>query len=53
MIDPPPIARRRAIVGDPSGLHLRTAHQFVYLIQRYTAEIRVRCGEAEAHGGSI
>jgi phosphocarrier protein len=53
MIDPPPIACRRAAVSDPLGLHLRTAQQFVGLAQRYVAEIRVRCGGAEARGRSI
>jgi phosphocarrier protein len=49
----PSIARRRAVVGDPLGLHLRTAQQFVCLAQGYAAEIRVRCDEAEARGKSI
>jgi phosphocarrier protein len=52
MVDPPPIARRRAVVGNPLGLHLRTAHQFVFLAQRYAAEIRVRCDGAVVQGKS-
>jgi phosphocarrier protein len=53
MAGPPPIARRRVEVSHPEGFHLRTAHQFVCLAQRYAAEIRVRCHWAEAHGRSI
>ncbi len=53
MVDRPPIARRRAVVGNPLGLHLRTARQFVRLAQRYAAAIRVRCDGAVAQGKSV
>lgn len=53
MIDPSSSARRQALVGNAQGLHLRVAHQFVCLAQRYASEIRVRCDGAEAHGKSI
>jgi phosphocarrier protein HPr len=53
MVDLRPIARRRVVVGNPLGLHLRTAHQFVCLARRCAAEIRVRCDGAVAQGKSI
>ncbi len=53
MSAPPRIARRRTVVGDPLGLHLRTAQRVVCLAQRFAAEIRVRCDQAEARGKSI
>jgi phosphocarrier protein len=47
------MARRRAVVGSPLGLHLRNAHPFVCLARRSAAEIRVRCDGAVAQGKSI
>jgi phosphocarrier protein HPr len=46
-------ARRRAVITNAFGLHLRPAARFAELAQRFAAEVRVRSAGAVADGKSL
>ncbi|MDX2035541.1 MAG: HPr family phosphocarrier protein [Isosphaeraceae bacterium] len=48
-----PIARRRVVILNGLGLHLRPATKFATLAQRYRSEIRVRYNGQESNGKGI
>ena len=47
------VARRRAEITDPYGLHMRLAGLFIHAVAQFRSEIRVRCDGRDADGRSI
>jgi phosphocarrier protein len=53
MEDERDIARRRVLIVNAFGLHMRPAGKFVGLANSFSSEVRVDSGEAKVNGKSI
>ena len=47
------VARRRVVIVNAYGLHMRPAGKFVGLANSFSSEVRVDSGEAKVNGKSI